>query len=336
MRSSSAGNKKYKLKPIFNPFSNNDKHAHANAHAKHKSRSKKQAIIAILALVSATSIWFLTPASSIVADFILFTIPIHEDISIGQESWQQIRSKYNYRTVPDQWGVSAIGNELARNIQMQIQMQIQTDSSNGSQFDFCKVLDLNQCQRQIRQYKWSFEVISAPEVNAFALPGGIIRVTDSLLRKLQPTRGEIAALLGHEMGHILHRHGQVKLLKKNLVNTILKALVYEDGDDDQESFGEAVGEILLSGALFLGEMKFSRKDEYEADSAAFDILASSNSYDPRSVKSLLEKLWSISGSSSSISWDKTHPATEERIEVLSKRWNGMTWMEKRKFNGLQR
>ena len=138
------------------------------------------------------------------------------------------------------------------------------------------------------------------------------------------------------MGHVLHRHSQAQLLKKNLLNIVIKALFYEDGDDHQESFGEAVGELMLTGAKFLGEMRFSRQDEYEADDAAFDILADSSVYDPRSVKSLLEKLWSLSGDSGQTSWDKTHPATGERIKALSTRWNDMSWYEKRKFNGLQR
>lgn len=317
--------RKQKLKPIFNPFSSKNAPGGAGS-------NRKQAIAAILILIILSMIWFLTPASSIIANLILFSIPINEDVSIGRESWHQMRRKYAYHTITDHWGVSNIGNELARKVR------------DGS---FCKntAMDFDHCKRQMRQYRWSFEVISSPEVNAFALPGGIIRVTDTLLRTLQPSEGEIAALIGHEMGHVLHRHGQLKLLKNNLVRTILKALVYEDGDDHQESFGEAVGELLLTGALFLGEMKFSRQDEYEADSAAFDIMVDSGIYHPTCVQTLLEKLWSVSGERngakgggglSMMSWDKTHPATAERIEVLSKRWNEWGWHEKRMFNRRQR
>lgn len=53
-------------------------------------------------------------------------------------------------------------------------------------------------------------------------------------------------------------------------------MVYEDGDDYEESFGEAVTDILISSARFLGSMRFSRQDEYEADNTAFDILVNSN------------------------------------------------------------
>eukprot|EP00979_Chaetoceros_neogracilis_P017608 scaffold10260_cov266-Chaetoceros_neogracile.AAC.21 len=55
-------------------------------------------------------------------------------------------------------------------------------------------------------WQWSFEVVSAPEVNAFALSGGVVRVTDSLLIRLDLPKGEIAGLLAHESGHVSHRH----------------------------------------------------------------------------------------------------------------------------------
>jgi predicted Zn-dependent protease len=324
-----------RMKPIFNPFSNNSKNTRTNNRGRGRNgdsrTNKKQAIIAISLLLSGFGIWFLTPASDIIASFILLSIPIDEDVSLGRESWLQLRQKHAYISVPDQWGVSAIGNELARKIR------------NGSG-SFCKKqmdmnMDYDYCRRQLRQYRWSFEVVSSREINAFALPGGIIRVTDSLLRQLQPTKGEIAALIGHEMGHVLHRHSQLKMVKQNLVNFILKSLVFEEGGDQQEN---SVGELLLTGALFLGEMRFSRKDEYEADSTSFDILVDSGVYHPMSVQSLLEKLWSFSGerqaSSSSyiMDWDKTHPGTAERIEVLSKRWNDWSWHDKRVFQGRQR
>jgi len=317
-----ASSSRQKVKPVFNPFSKK---------STKKENGRQQALLALALVAASTAAWFLTPVSSIITSFILLSIPIHEDIELGVESWRQMR--YKYPIVPDKWGVKAIGRELASKI-------VNSDSFCGKRLDF------DQCKKQMRQYRWSFEVVSAPEVNAFALPGGIVRVTDSLLNRLNLSKGEIAGLLAHECGHVLHRHSQARVLKKNLVETVLKALVYEHGDDRQESFGEAVGEILLTGAKFIGEMKFSRKDEYEADDAAFDILASSNVYDPRAVKSLLEKLWSLNGGNGRSGqagmmgfiegWDRTHPGTEDRIEALAKRWNEMSSHERRKYNGLVR
>ena len=61
-------------------------------------------------------------------------------------------------------------------------------------------------------YKFSFHVLADPKtVNAFALPGGPVFITEGLLRRLR-TEGELAAVLGHEVGHVLARHSSERLL----------------------------------------------------------------------------------------------------------------------------
>ena len=197
----------------------------------------------------------------------------------------------------------------------------------------------------IQQYEWDFSVVHAPQiVNAFTLPGGIVRVTDSLLQNLALTDGELAALLGHEMGHILHRHSQKRAVKNKLLSTIWGAFVYEDNDGYDESFGEAVAEGLWKSASYLGELAFSRADEYQADETAWDVLASTYSvsggssnhvirhqYHPKSVSRLLQKLWDYQGGSGTTAWESTHPGTKDRIDALKKKWNELTIAEKRKF-----
>lgn len=59
-------------------------------------------------------------------------------------------------------------------------------------------------------------------VNAFVLPGGVVCVTSALLRKLALTKGELAALLCHEMGHVLHRHSQARILQQQMLTTICR------------------------------------------------------------------------------------------------------------------
>jgi predicted Zn-dependent protease len=318
------------FKPIFNPFSKGRNHSR-NGRQGFPFHLNKQALLAITFILLSAATWYLTPASTFLARIILLCIPIHEDISLGIESWKQMNQNYPL-VFRDRWGLKSIGNELANMLEM----------NRGVFCSKIAVVDVSQCMTQMKEYRWSFEIVSSPEINAFALPGGIVRVTDTLLHRLDLTKGEIAGLLGHEMGHVLFRHGQARLLKRNLLEMVLKALVYDDGDDRQESFGEAVGELLLNGAKFLGEMKFSRQDEYEADEAAFDILANSRMYDPRAVQSLLEKLWSLNDGSTHgrkgmlsfvQGWDKTHPGTPERIEALARRWSKLSSFEKNKFRG---
>jgi len=217
-------------------------------------------------------------------------------------------------------------------------MELVKASSHSTNSDQSPILFDN-----IKQYKWDFGVVHAPPqmVNAFALPGGIVRVTDTLLNNLHLSDGELAALIGHEMGHVLHRHTQKRAVKNRLLATVWEAFVYEDHDGYDESFGEAVAEGLWKSASYLGELAFSRADEYEADGTAWDLLSSTyyysfgrsgiQQYHPGSVRKLLRKLWEYQGGSGSTSWESTHPGTKDRIEALEKKWKALSLAEKRRF-----
>jgi predicted Zn-dependent protease len=188
---------------------------------------------------------------------------------------------------------------------------------------------------QLRSLPWSFGVVRADVINAFALPGGIVRVSDTLLRQLNLSDAELAALIGHEMGHILHRHSQARLLQDQLISYLFRAVFYEDNDNFQESFGEAVGELLLKSASFLGKQSFSRKNEYEADAKAWELLLLSKRYSPKAVESLLQKLWDVSGGSGNTSWESTHPGTKDRIEALKIKWEELPVLERQRLGMLK-
>jgi predicted Zn-dependent protease len=230
---------------------------------------------------------------------VLFLVPLDSDIELGYEAWDSLR----YKTVQDVWGVERIGHEMAA--------------------------------MSASDIPWSFGVVHASQVNAFALPGGIVRVTDALLKQLNLSNAELAALLGHEMGHVIHRHAQARLLHQQLLSLILQALVYEDYDDHQESFGEALGELLLRRASFLGQQSFSRKNEYQADATAWQLLLESKRYSPLAVQGLLEKLWDYTGGSGDTSWESTHPGTKDRIEALQVQWKDMPRLERQRLARLQ-
>ncbi|KAL7524030.1 hypothetical protein ACHAXR_001193, partial [Thalassiosira sp. AJA248-18] len=296
-------------------------------------RQQEVFLVACLALLLA--VWFLTPLSDYATTLILWTVPIKSDISLGKEALISLEQKYP--PVMDRWGVRKIGLELV-NSSKYYYSSTTTNTNNNNNNDN----NHNGLFENVKQYKWDFGVVHAPDVNAFALPGGIVRVTDALLQNLALTDSELAALIGHEMGHVLHRHSQKRAVKNRLLSTIWEAFVYEDHDGYDESFGEAVAEGLWKSASYLGELAFSRADEYQADEASWDLLASTYSigggssarqYHPKSVRRLLRKLWEYQGGSGSTSWESTHPGTKDRIDALGKKWNSLTMAEKRKFVG---
>jgi len=301
---------------------NNNNNPYRGRQPHMQQKSGKQQLLLLLGMGGLLVTWFMTPLSEWVVNLILLSVPIEADLEMGQQALASLP----YRQVPDRWGVKEIGYDL---------IQTFCSSSSSSQNnDFTNSFTRNSKRELCSAHggnNWSFGVIHADFANAFALPGGIIRVTDTLLHQLQLSNGEIAALLGHEMGHVIHRHSQARLVEKKILSFLVNALVYEDHDDHRETFGEAIGELLLQSASFLGEQKFSRRDEYQADEMAWNLLVSSQTYKPTAVKSLLSKLWSTHGGSGETSWESTHPGTKDRISALEEKWNDLSRKQQRKL-----
>jgi Zn-dependent protease with chaperone function len=352
--------------PAYNPYrgTNNNNNYNYNNRINPIRIFIKQKLLPFLTLVSLLTIWYLTPISDIIASIVLTTVPIDTDVQLGLQSWETMKQtqplKYKPSVNYDYWSVESIGydlvdsvilnthnvDQLCDSIASGITGAVGTTTGTNSAGNTLSAITSTlhsflhtkqQCKQQAKQYKWSFQVIKSNDINAFALPGGIIKVTESLLQTLQLSQGEIAALLGHEMSHVLYRHTQLQLLKRDLLSTILKAIFYDDHDEHEESFGEAVHEIMIQSASYLGSLKFSRSNEYQADDGAWEILNVSQRYNPKCVQHLLEKLYSLEGgrgSTDTTAWDKTHPGTGDRIQMMKDKWNALSWNERRRFQSL--
>ncbi len=72
-------------------------------------------------------------------------------------------------------------------------------------------------------YRFRFTLLADPQtVNAFALPGGQVFITEALFDRLQ-TDGQLAGVLGHEIGHVLERHGNKRMAKQKLFSGLAMA-----------------------------------------------------------------------------------------------------------------
>jgi predicted Zn-dependent protease len=168
-------------------------------------------------------------------------------------------------------------------------------------------------------YKFSFHVLADPRtVNAFALPGGPIFITEGLLRLLK-TEAELAGVLGHEIGHVIARHSSERLAKQQLTQGLLSALVIGSGDYTTAQIGQMVGSMI--------NMSYGREDELESDALGIRIMAEGG-YDPRALIRVMEVLAQASGGSRQPEFFSTHPAPENRSarirEEIAKRFpNGV-------------
>ena len=157
---------------------------------------------------------------------------------------------------------------------------------------------------------WSFKVIDDPVVNAFALPGGFIYVTRGIIAQFN-SEAALAAVLGHEIGHVTARHSVEQMSRQQLGGLVLG--VGSVLSEDIARFG-GVAQAGLS-VLFLS---YGREDEHQADMLGVRY-ALRESYDPREaveVHRALQRQTEARGGSGLPTWLSTHPSSLDRIERL--------------------
>ena len=165
-------------------------------------------------------------------------------------------------------------------------------------------------------YEFDFHVLADPEtVNAFALPGGQVFITLGLLRRLG-SEAELAGVLGHEVGHVVGRHGAERLAKAGLTQSLVGAVAIGSYDPDNPNrsaqtaaLAQAVGQLV--------NMRFGREDELESDALGVQFMAKAG-YDPRGMVHLMQVLAEAGGKNRPPEFFSTHPNPENRIERLRK------------------
>jgi predicted Zn-dependent protease len=141
--------------------------------------------------------------------------------------------------------------------------------------------------------------------NAFALPDGTIVFTDKMV-EMAKDDDELLAVLAHETGHVVHRHGMRRLIQDSLLAFALMAVT---GDVSGTS------ELFYSMPIMLTELAYSRQFEREADQYALNYLKSHN-IDTAHFARLMRRIdqWRQNrGGGRLPSYLSTHPATEKRL-----------------------
>jgi predicted Zn-dependent protease len=155
---------------------------------------------------------------------------------------------------------------------------------------------------------YRFVVLDSPVVNAFAVPGGSVYVTRGILAMMS-SEAELAAVLGHELGHVNARHSVRRMSQQMLAQIGLAA-----GSVISEKFAKYAG--LAGAGLQVLFLKYSRDDERQADALGVDY-SRAGGYDPADMAvtfAALEKMGDLSGGSSLPGFLSTHPLSSERVQ----------------------
>jgi predicted Zn-dependent protease len=158
---------------------------------------------------------------------------------------------------------------------------------------------------------WQFTVVDVPAINAFALPGGYIYITRGLMPFLDD-QAQLAAVLGHEIGHVTARHAAQQYSKSTGAG--LGVLLGSIFVPEMRPFGG-----LAESGLGVLMLKYSRDDEVQADSLGVRY-ASRAGWDPEAMRRMLTTLGRIDEASDNKgvpNWLATHPAPENRVERVS-------------------
>ena len=162
-------------------------------------------------------------------------------------------------------------------------------------------------------YEYEFHLLEDDQtINAFALPGGQIFITRALFDKLQ-TEGELAGVLGHEIGHVVARHSAEHIAKAELTQGLTGAAVLATYDPDNPASASSAQVAALIGQLI--NLKFGRDDELEADFLGVCFM-NETGYDPNELISVMQILAESSQGNQPPEFFSTHPDPGNRIERI--------------------
>jgi predicted Zn-dependent protease len=164
------------------------------------------------------------------------------------------------------------------------------------------------------EYPFQFHVLADTQtINAFALPGGQIFITRGLLDRLQ-SDGQVAGVLGHEIVHVVGRHGAEHIAKAELTQGLTAAAVIGMYDPNNPSTQSTAAMAALVGQLI--NLKYGRNDELESDRLGVKYMAQAG-YDPRGMLRVMEVLAEASaGRGPPPEFFSTHPNPDNRLEQI--------------------
>jgi predicted Zn-dependent protease len=154
-------------------------------------------------------------------------------------------------------------------------------------------------------YRLEFRASPVIGANAFALPSGIVIMTDELVKMAKGDR-EVLGVLAHELGHLHHRHTMRRLLEASATALVIAGVT---GDIASAS------SLAASAPTLLLQTKYSRGNEREADVYAIAMLRKAG-INPRVLGDILARMEAKAGGGSGLpDFLSSHPATEERVAL---------------------
>ncbi|MFT3755522.1 MAG: M48 family metallopeptidase [Pseudoxanthomonas sp.] len=172
-----------------------------------------------------------------------------------------------------------------------------------------------QLPAQWRSVKWETALFEDKEANAFALPGGKVGVNTGIFT-VAKNQDQLAAVLGHEIGHVVARHHEERITRQLGAQQLLGLGALVAGAAYGQNAANTVGQLggMTAQGLFL--LPGSRTQESEADVVGQRLMAQAG-FDPAQAVNLWQNMQAASGARQP-QWLSTHPDPSARIQELRK------------------
>lgn len=174
-----------------------------------------------------------------------------------------------------------------------------------------KFLNDNKMPERAASFKWEFNLVKNPEVNAWCLPGGKVVVYTGITRYTKDEAG-LAVVMGHEIAHAVANHGGERMSQQLAV--VLGGVSLEIAMQEQPSQTRDLFNLAYGVGSTLGTLAYSRTHEYEADKLGMVFMAMAG-YSPERALSFWEEMAAIPGVAPP-ELLSTHPGSENRIKAI--------------------
>lgn len=166
-----------------------------------------------------------------------------------------------------------------------------------------------QVERYLPDTRWEFVVFASEDVNAFAMPGGKVGFYEGIF-ELFESDDDIAVVMGHEIAHVIAKHGNERVSQAMIVGLGGVAIGVAANDDDVEKYLAIYGATTSLGVI----LPYSRFHESEADAIGLSLAARAG-YNPEVALGFWQRMAEHGGPRPPAILS-THPAPAKRIERL--------------------
>jgi len=216
-------------------------------------------------------------------------------ISVSQQQYQEFLATHEVvRDTPESEMVQRVGGRIRQAVERFLESRGQAGELTG--------------------YQWEFNLVASPEANAWAMPGGKVAVYTGILPITRDEAG-LAAVMGHEIAHVIAKHGSERMSQQLLAQmggqALSKVLV-----DQPEATQSLWMKVFGVGATLGVMLPYSRLQESEADHLGLIYMAMAG-YDPHAAVELWQRM-AERGGGGGPEILSTHPADESRIREIRK------------------